>query len=129
MNNKDYIQKALGISADEYVIAVEQGGYQWINRYFHGDEDMTRLVSTCGMFWKWWINQWEIRDEQFVQSTGIDVLDMALDGRYWQVAFEEWLELHDVMKLQIVPNRWVIAALSKMIREDEKAVEALIKSK
>lgn len=127
MTNQEHIQKALGISLDEYTIAVEQAGYEWINRYFNNDDEAVRIISSCKMFWLWWVNQWEIRDAEFVRMTGVDIIDTPLEGRYWQAAFEDWVDIHAVKKLSIIPNRLVIKELSKMIRAEELVLKSLTK--
>lgn len=127
MENKKHIQKALGITADEYSIAVEQAGYEWIDRYFHDDAEATRIIAGCEMFWKWWVNQWDIRDKEFVRITSIDIIDERLEGKYWQAASEEWLDIHRVKNLQIRPNKWVIKELSRLILEEENKIAVLSK--
>lgn len=127
MENKKHIQRALGITNDDFVIAVEQAGYQWIDRYFHNDDDAVKLIASCKMFWKWWVNEWDIRDSEFIRITSIDLIDTPLEGKCWQIAFEEWIDLHEVKKLHIVPNRWVIQELSRMMVEQENQLELLLK--
>lgn len=123
MTHKEQIQKSLGITTDEYTQAVEEAGYQWIARYFGNDADTSHLISTCRMFWLWWVNEWEIRDAEYIRVTSIDLLDAPLDGRYWQAAFKEWLEVHAVKNLTLRPNRWVRVEISKTIKEKTETIK------
>jgi hypothetical protein len=125
MENKEHIQRALGITADEYAVAVEQAGYQWIDRFFQNDQETVKIIASCAMFWKWWVNQWDIRDAEYIRMTSLDIIDTPLEGKYWQAAFEEWIEIHMVKKLQIIPNRMVIEELSRKIVEEENKLKTL----
>lgn len=110
----------LGYDLATFTELVERAGYTWMRRYFATDEDMMQLLSTSPMFWKWWINEWQIRDTDFLFETSLRFLAEPLTGIALQYALEEYVEKHAVMKLKIVPNRLVTQELNRMIREKEK---------
>lgn len=116
MTDKDYIITALKITIDDYTQAVEAGGIDWIRKYFGDDQSVVDVFTKNAEFWVWWVNQWEIRDREFIRVTGIDLIAEPLEGKVWYVAFQEYLEVHDVSRLSIIPNRFVLQKLASELR-------------
>lgn len=41
-------------------------GLQWLTTYTADDEDILRWILNQPLVWKWWINEWNRRDEQYL---------------------------------------------------------------
>lgn len=128
MNNQERIRIVLGYGLDEFNSMVEQAGYTWINRYFGLSDDMVDIVSKSRRFWQWWINEWEIRDGDFLFETSLRFITEPLTGLALQHALEEYVEKHNAMKVSIVPNSLVRQELNQMIRERQQLIQSEIET-
>ncbi len=119
MKSSERIQIVLGYSADEYARLVEEAGYGWVTR-FTLNPDAHTVYGRSAMFWKWWVNEWNLRDEQFLSDTGLRFADKPLTGYPLACALDIYVAFHNINKLDIVPNRWVHEEVARMIREMER---------
>lgn len=117
-HNRAYILRRLQISDLQYCEMVERGGYIWLERYFSHAPEVIHLSSYSEMWWKWWVNQWNIRDEYFVKKHRFAIWPLNIE-------LAAYNEVHDIEKIHIVPNKWVIKEVTNLINQYEKQ---LIKS-
>jgi len=119
MQNKQYITKALAINEYRYAQMVECSAYVWLTRLTDDSAVIGEIVK-CSIFWKWWINQWEIRDEQYVYECNIKLINEELSGRTLLLARELYNEKHDPMSLKIIPNSLVVNEIKKIVKNELK---------
>lgn len=43
-------------------------GKRYLDTYLRGDEYNVHVMETSRIFWAWWRNHWNLRDEQFVRE-------------------------------------------------------------
>jgi len=127
MSNRERIEKLFCWTPDYYAILVEDAGYAWADRFF--DREGTDLLVQCAMFWRWWTNEWNIRDEEFLRETSLRFLNEKLTGLALQTALEEYVDKHQVCKLNIAPNRLVREELELKIREAQKEIDEMVRKK
>lgn len=64
--NKHQVCKLLGWSIDDYTAYQEAKGLEYLADMVDGDWWSVDIVSKCAMFWRWWVNHWNQRDEEFL---------------------------------------------------------------
>lgn len=116
-HNRQYILRKLEISDLRYCQEVEDVGYMYLHRYFSYSPEAIESASKSELFWKWWINQWEIRDNEFVQQT---CFRMPWPKETQRRIYDSF---HDVKQISIVPNRFVIDEIRKLM--NEKIIQGL----
>lgn len=127
MTNKQYILKALNWCEQKYGQVVMDTAIAWINLHFKGEHIMVDVLTRSPLFWKWWKNQWEQRDNRFVEVTAIDLLDYPINNELFEVINEEYCNLHDIYGLIIKPNKMVTKDCMRIIREEIEKEELIIK--
>lgn len=122
--NRQAIVRALGISMEDYNTAVLNSGYAYIKRFLRESDPEEKLImetlSRSGRFWKWWVNARDLRDDDFVRVTGINLLDKPLEGKVWKAAFDEYTQLNDPLMICERPNYLVIEEVAKLIQQEEQ---------
>jgi hypothetical protein len=112
-HNRTIIQRRLSISQLEYCQQVEKGAYVWLNRYFFHVPEVIKLSSYSEMWWKWWVNQWDIRDNYFVCTNRFTETNAS-------ILKQSYHEIHNINKILVRPNRLVIKEVGKLIKEYTK---------
>lgn len=113
--NREVILRKLRITDLQYCEMVERGGYEWLRRYFSHVPDMIDICKYSAMFWKWWVNEWNLRDNRFLALNRFKI---------WPVHIEEssYNFTHDIDGLGIRPNRFVIEEVNKIIKNQEEKI-------
>lgn len=124
MTNKELIIKALQITELEYCETVENYGYAWIKRYFNKDVIAIKALSECASFWKWWVNQWDNRNIEFIHKTHLNVLNDFTNNEVKLLRYF-FVEQHNVYSYFIIPNRFVINDLSALITKEVENLKEL----
>lgn len=128
MKTKDIIIKALGMSEMNYCEMVMEGGYCWLKSRFGVDEELLiNNVAKIPLFWKWWNNQWDIRDKEYTRITSVDVINEALEGKTRRIAIEIYHDIHNPYHLIAMPNVWLKAEIDKLILQEIQKEEEIIK--
>lgn len=106
-HNRSFILRKLSMSDQEYCELVERGGYVWLDKYLFHAPDAIKAASYSRLFWAWWVNEWNIRDESFVKDIRFSHPNIEQKEYYFKV--------HAISKLLIRPNRWAISEINKII--------------
>lgn len=99
--NTEYVMRKLSITHLEYCLMVERGGYDWIDRHFAHEPEMTQYVCYSKKFWQWWVNEWEIRDHSFVYETRFMDVEQSMLHKIYNAS-------HNIQSLHVVPNKFVL---------------------
>lgn len=126
VTNKQIICTALGMNELQYAEMVEEFGQLWMNRYFGHEEIMLNALNKSKTFWAWWVNQWENRNEDYVRLTNLAIIELPLDRVTKAVAIELYRETHAANELKIVPNKFVVAEVNKLIKQEELNLKNII---
>ena len=127
MTTKEIIIKSLCITDDEYANMVERSGYAWLSRLM--DDRLINEVAKIELFWKWWKNQWEIRDREFVRMTNLVQINEALGGKTQLYAGSLYNDIHNPYNLIIIPNTWVHQEILKVLNNEIQKEEKFINQK
>jgi hypothetical protein len=86
--NKTEIQKILNWTPLQYAQYQEQLGYEYLKSYLQLDDYTIKIMSYEAMFWKWWINTWNIIDDQLM-SSGFHLNDSCASSDYNTIFYKE----------------------------------------
>jgi hypothetical protein len=111
---------AFGISNAQHSQMVWDQGRQWIKRNVAKDEYSIDIIEQSPLFWAWWRNLWQQRDEKFVWETCLKKQELPLTGKTKEIAIELYNEAHDVTQIKERPNRFVIEEIGRFLRAAEK---------
>lgn len=124
--NRQIICELLNITDEEYMNYVLDKAEVWLTMYLGDDEwSKTRVMETKS-FWLWWENQWNIRNNQLLNSLyelmyncGEDIRhirDYRYDFKKQALVLEMFNNVHSIQNLNIKPNRMVMdETYAKMI--------------
>ena len=108
-HNTQFIIRKLEFTHLEYCELVEKSGYAWLEKYFFHAPEVIQASSYSQLFWKWWVNEWNIRDEAFVKHVRFCNPEIEQLDYYFQV--------HSIQKLVIHPNRFAITEVNQILRQ------------
>jgi hypothetical protein len=108
-HNTQFIIRKLGFTHLEYCEMVEHSGYVWLDKYFFHSPEIIQASSYSQLFWKWWVNEWNIRDDQFIRHVRFCHPEVE------QLSF--YLDIHSIRKLEIRPNRFAITEVNKILKQ------------
>lgn len=57
----------LGWSEEQYAQFKYENGLKYLSMYMNGLHDMIRAAESDKMFWNWWRNCWDLRDQVFIE--------------------------------------------------------------
>lgn len=99
--NKEQVLQCTGMDRGNYNVIVHDTAIEWIKTTIsEHDEDVQRLTHNP-KFWKWWINQWNIRDEVFLyEYIGFII---AKDDHSSFLLYA-WEKVHDVKTIDTYPS-------------------------
>jgi len=66
--NKQQVCKLLGWSLATYTQYQENKGLEYLRDVVCGDLWSVNNVAKTPLFWKWWINHWNARDNEFITT-------------------------------------------------------------
>lgn len=77
---KERVQRLLKWNDAKYAQFQERMGYRYLEEELQADEASIKALSQERLFWAWWINHWNRRDEAFLHAhegtaTGCTVLE------------------------------------------------------
>lgn len=126
-HTQELITRSLCLTADEYAEMVFQAGNIWLERL--SDKRVIKRVSLLPLFWKWWKNQWEIRDKEFIRVANLNEINQPLSGDTLIFASSLYNDVHDIKALKIIPNAWLNKQIVEIVNTEIEQTEALIKTK
>lgn len=124
VGNKITILKALQYSELQYGQMVYDYAQLWIQRYFGADAIVVDALNASKSFWQWWNGQWANRDSIFIHQACLNQLG-ELNGELLTVTRELYADHHSIDELRIVPNRYVVAEVGKLIKAEEAKLKKL----
>ncbi len=125
-SNKDIIIKSLGVPEFEYREFKRDAAWIWLDKFF-GDPESEDAISLIPLFWKWWNNQWDIRDEEFIRLTNLHQINEVLTGQVRVNALSLYNEIHNVHDFIVQPNRFLNIEIRKVLQELAAKEEMKIK--
>jgi hypothetical protein len=100
-NYKEQVMQALKWDALKYAEFQEEMGIRFLKSVLlGGDETWLSELTRCRIFWQWWINQWNIRDKQFIEC--------RLYASSLHNAVENYEYLHNPITLRTRPHKGVM---------------------
>jgi hypothetical protein len=98
----------LNWSEQQYAEFKFQQGITYLHRYVPSHEKMFGLLMQSRMFWNWWKNCWDLRDEVFMESFNSAIPQMISQRRLEYI----YKGLHDARRLvlEIKPAKSVLIA-------------------
>lgn len=121
--NKQIILQKCFMSEEAYNITQWNTAIAWIRTTVWNDEDLVSAIIGQPEFWKWWENQWNLRDEQFLTDHIEYVLYIGCSDILDDEQFKtEWLLTHTAKNITVMP------APEVMRLAFEKVIDKAIKS-
>lgn len=117
--------KALRINELQYGQMVWDNALLWMDRYFGTQPIVKEALESSKSFRLWWVNQWDNRDQEFLNMTSLAKIELPLDNKTHQYTTELYQDHHNVDQLRIIPNRFVVREVGKLIKIEETRLEAL----
>jgi hypothetical protein len=125
--NQQLICKALGLTDLSYSEMVFEYATLWFNRYFFNNDIMVNALEASPSFWAWWKNQWEIRNERFICEANLNTIELPLEVDCKLIALGLYYDAHDVMGLQVFPNKLVRIEAGREIIKQYETIKSLKK--
>lgn len=113
---KQKITQLLGWTEMEYSECIYQTGLDYLQTYIPGDAHGITALERSRIFWNWWKNHWQQRDEQFLAN---------ICPANYPSAHKLYVWWHDPKRLakRIYPNAVVLHdSYAQMIDEFNKEV-------
>lgn len=106
--NKEQVLLCTGLDKGTYNTIVHDTAIEWIKHSISShQEDIQRLTRTP-LFWKWWINQWNIRDEVFLY----DYIGFIISSEDFTVfLLDAWQGVHNVRLIDKYPSTEMVQQL------------------
>lgn len=98
--NKAQVIESCGISDGKYSDHQFETGISWIKEKLWDDEGIVSMISCSPVFWDWFINEWNKREDDFIMNN----LERILDNEPKHLMLDSWLEAHSTAKLHEFPK-------------------------
>lgn len=66
--NKQQVCKLLGWTEKQYCHYQQEQGLAYLSEFICGDDWSVNNVAKSESFWRWWVNHWNQRDDEFITS-------------------------------------------------------------
>jgi hypothetical protein len=97
------VLKLIQLSPEAYTGIVEKQGYDYAWHYTDHNEAAVKCLSLTASYWKWWLRQWEIRDEVFVAE-----FESYKGMNEQQLLLELYLDHHSPQSIISRPSKSVL---------------------
>lgn len=87
---------------EKYAEFMFETGIEYLEMFCNNDKPLARQLSRKKEFWNWWKNQWEIRDEWFIEMCWDR---FPIDCRHYNY---DYLHMVGVLICEIAPGRVVL---------------------
>ena len=124
MTNKELIIKSLRITELEYAALVESFAFDWLCSRLTNLKCVINQLSKSKLFWDWWKNQWEIRDEKYIRDSNIALITETLEGNTLTMARDLYRDTHNPLTLTVKLNVLIRKELVNVIDHTLKIEEA-----
>lgn len=129
MKNKELIIKMLQVTEQEYCALVETFAFDWLLSRFTKLECVISELSKSKMFWEWWKNQWEIRDEKYIRDSNIALINDVLEGQTLTMARDLYSDTHNpstlTVKFNVIIRKELIQIVDKTLKQEESTLKVL----
>ena len=117
LQNKADILEAIGLSEEAYHVLQFNTAIAWIRKEIWNDEDVVSYVTNQPLFWAWWVNQWNMREDAFLSDhlllhlfAGVSTILNRADLRL------EWELLHHLNNINIKASPlWATKAFENFV--------------
>ena len=97
--NQHQVKKLLHWDDLQYGQFQMETGTEYLEKMLGSDDFAIGYLSKNSMFWRWWVNHWDKRDEQFInQASGLN-----LDER-----LELYAGLHNAKSFRFYPHKAIL---------------------
>jgi len=111
MEQRKRIQRLTGFTVAELNQMQFDTAYEYLRETLRLDDWSISQLTGSSIFWNWWINHWNRRDECCLRAIGER-------NRYSNTARQIYLRWHDPKTLEVYPNRVILEeSYSEMIDE------------
>jgi hypothetical protein len=102
----------------EYGELVMDRAYQYLHQVLLYDRQGKKMLWRSTYFWTWWSRQWERRNTLLISELHLHTLwDTPVDEELAAWVRHEFMQVHSIYKLNIMPNRLVLASsFSAMVK-------------
>ena len=97
--NQRQVMLLLGWSDLQYGIFQNEKGLQYLRRVVGADEVGIKMLMNGKLFWRWWVNHWNRRDEEFL-GYGKAYPEHMREAYYY--------DLHDTEGFEFYPHRIIM---------------------
>lgn len=116
-DNQRLVCAALKWNSDTYSKLVFETGLEWIkNNLSLNDDEIVGVIAKCRLFWAWWRNQWDLRDEQFIYETSLRRQELPLEGCALLFAGDIYNDMNSLRTVKLVPNRFVTGEINTALK-------------
>lgn len=113
----DLICTLCQVSPEQHFVLVEQLGEAFVKQQCGADVfGIQELLNSRDIFWSWWLNQWGIRNEVFVNRWSLDRVE-STDPMFAALLMEEYEDFHQKAMNATVMNRSYAVMVGRFIRE------------
>lgn len=102
---KTHIIIATGVELEEYNSLVFNTGIEWLVKWSLNNDGVVSKLSNNSGFWRWWLNQWNLVDDNFHWEHLDYMLEGDLHANYLKPL---WLAAHDINKVVAYPSEAVL---------------------
>ncbi len=120
--NKAWILSCTFTSEEAYHSMQFNTAIAWLRYAVIADEDVVNKILAHPLFKPWWINQWNIRDEDWL----CEWMQFVVADGHEEMLKEVWLRSHEVQNIKMQPP---LKMLDEVLAEVTKQIEAEVKCK
>ena len=120
--NKAQLIESCGITDEHYAEFMFETGIAWIKENLWNDERAISLISSSPVFWDWFSNEWNLRDDRFIMH----YLNYVLSGQFSEILYAWWTASHEVRMIKGFPqgDKWDRLVSSVIKHAGKEAVNA-----
>ena len=93
VETKKYIMRLTGLSEYQYNLILFEMAMTFLDHECNYDPESIRIMSSCELFWKWWNNLYQQRDQAWIN-----------EGYRDQRTYRKW---QNTEKINQYPNRFI----------------------
>jgi hypothetical protein len=119
--NKALLLTECNVSLDAYNIYMYNQAIAWIRSNIWNDDAMVDALTEQALFWAWWINQWNMREDAFIH----ECLEYIISGDdFSDILHHGWVGIHVVTNINVQINQpeWLQDAYNNIISQTFKTL-------
>lgn len=119
-DNKALLINACKIDADTYHILQHDAAIAWIRANIWDDDIAVNAITEQTLFWAWWVNQWNIREDALVY----EYLPYLISADNWsKLLHTAWVNAHTAPDVPMSHNEWLDNIYDKVINKTIKKIQ------